>query len=138
LEYIYRTINQEEEGAPLHKRSAEEILDMFSELAPYFNDAVAEDVGISVIKNGIYIAYAPADDLDLGIKPGESVKEKVSQECLRTGKQIVRLISQEQSPYGIAYVANALPIKEGNLVIGCVTTTQPIVNQEKITSVASD
>lgn len=120
------------------KRSGYEILDMFAELAPYINDIVAGDVGISVIKHDRYLAYVPAKTLDLGNKAGDVVKGKVSLEAMRLGKPITRVVSSENSAYGIPYVACALPIKEGNEVIGCVTTTQSIVYQEKISMAAND
>jgi methyl-accepting chemotaxis protein len=86
----------------------------------------------------VYTAYIPAKNLDLGIKSGEPVKGAVSQDCIRTGKPITRVVSREKSNYGIPYVACAVPIKEGNQVIGCITTTQPIDSQEKINSAASN
>jgi len=119
------------------KHTASEILDMFTILAPYFNDALSGDVGVSVIKNGIYISYCPADELDLKNKVGDPVKGKVSLECLKTGRQVVRVVSRAESVYGMPYVACAMPIKDGNTVVGCVTTTEPVLALEKITNAAS-
>jgi len=120
------------------QRTGEEILQMFAELAPYFNDMIAGDVGVSVIMHGKYIAYIPAASLDMGNKVGDPVKGKVSQHCLSTGENITMVVTRDKSAYGIGYVACAQPIKEAGQVIGCVTTFQPIENQEKITSVAND
>jgi len=47
---------------------AEEILASFVTIAPFFNDIVPGDIGLSVIKNGRYIAYVPAQTLDFGNK----------------------------------------------------------------------
>lgn len=120
------------------QRTGEEILQMFAEIAPYINDMIAGDVGVSVILDGKYIAYVPAASLDMGNKVGDPVKGKVSQECLRTGQNITRVITRDQSTYGIGYVACAQAIKEAGKVVGCVTTFQTIESQEKITSVAND
>lgn len=122
----------------MSQRTGEEILQMFAEIAPYINDMIAGDVGVSVILDGKYIAYVPAASLDMGNKVGDPVKGKVSQECLRTGQNITRVITRDQSTYGIGYVACAQAIKEAGKVVGCVTTFQTIESQEKITSVAND
>jgi len=120
------------------RRTAGEILDMFAEVAPYLNDAIAGDISVSVIKDGVYIAYAPADSLDLGNKVGEPVKGAISKECLATGKVVSGIVSKEKSACGVPYAACALPIKDGDKVAGCVTTAQAIEKQEQILAVASE
>jgi hypothetical protein len=119
-------------------RSAAEILDMFAVVVPYLNDAIAGDIGVSVIKDGVYIAYIPAESLDLGNKIGEPVKGKVSKRCLSTGQSVAEIITREQSAYGVPYAACAVPIKDGDEVVGCVTTTQTIDKQERVQAAASD
>lgn len=120
------------------RHSGEEIVKLFTEVAPYINDIIIEDVGISVIKDGIYTAYVPGKSFDLGLKAGEPMKGQVSEQCMKTGSRVIRMISREQSAFDIPYIACAYPIKEGNTAIGCVITTQNITNQEKIHSIAGD
>lgn len=120
------------------RHSGEEIVKLFTEVAPYINDIIIEDVGISVIKDGIYTAYVPGKSFDLGLKAGEPMKGQVSEQCMKTGSRVIRMISREQSAFDIPYIACAYPIKEGNAAIGCVITTQNITNQEKIHSIAGD
>lgn len=116
---------------------AEEILDMFAAVAPYLNHVSFGDVGISVVKDGKYLAYAPAESLNLGNKAGDPVKGKISKKCLETGQAVVEIVTRDKSAYGIPYAALAIPFKNGNTVVGCVTTTQTVDKQEKIISVAS-
>ncbi len=123
---------------PEKNRSASEYLEMLAELVPYFNDIIAGDIGVSVIRDGKYIAYYPAAALDLKNKIGDPVKGRVSIECLETGKNITTVISREKSAYGVAYVACALPFKDGNTVVGCVTTTQTVEKQDKIVHIGSE
>ena len=82
---------------PEKHRSAAEYLEMLAELVPYFNDIIAGDIGVSVVRDGKYIAYYPAGSLDLKNKIGEPVRGKVSIECLETGKNITQVISREKS-----------------------------------------
>lgn len=122
----------------MQRHSGEEILRLFTEVAPYINDIVIEDVGVSVIKDGLYTAYVPGKSFDLGVKAGQPMQGQVSEQCMKTGSKVIRLITKEQSAFGIPYIACAHPIKEGTATVGCVITTQAIVNQEKIRSISSD
>lgn len=116
--------------------SGQEIVRMFTELAPYINEIFVEDVGVSVIKDGMYTAYVPGKSFDLGVRPGEPMKGQVCEQCIETGSRIVRMISREQSAFDIPYIACALPIKEGDKAIGCLITTQAVINQEKVHTIA--
>ncbi len=118
--------------------SAEEILDSFTVLAPYLNEIFIEDVGVSVIKEGYYTSYVPGKSFDLKVKAGEPMQGKVSEQCMETGKKVIRKITKEQSAFGIPYIACAYPLKNGNRVIGCVITTQAVDSQEKIQHISND
>ncbi len=122
----------------MQRHSGEEIIRLFTEVAPYLNEIFVEDVGISVIKDGAYTAYIPGNSFDLGLKAGEPMKGQVSEQCVRTGSRVTRLITREQSAFAIPYIACAYPVKEENKTIGCVITTQAVVNQEKIRTIAGD
>lgn len=122
----------------MQRHSGEEILKMFTEMAPYINEIVADDVGVSVIKDRAYTAYVPGHEFDLGIKPGEPMKGQVSEQCIATGQRVIRLISKEQSAFGIPYIACAYPVKQGNDTLGCIITTQAIANQDKIRSISGE
>lgn len=116
-----------------------ELVDLFCQIAPYLNDAVAGDVGVAVIRDGKYCLYIPADDLDLKTQIGAPVNRGAAKQAIDTGKQVTKLISREQSAYGVAYVANAMPIKDSSgKVVGCVTTTQSVTAFEMVNNVASE
>ena len=123
---------------PQRNRSASEYLEMMAELVPFFNDLIAGDVGVSVVRDGRYIAYMPADTLDFKNKIGDPVKGAVSLRCLESGLPASSLVSKEQSPYGVPYAANAVPFKDGNVVVGCATTTIRIDKQEKIIATSNE
>ncbi|WP_371373017.1 methyl-accepting chemotaxis protein [Sporomusa aerivorans] len=122
----------------MKRHSGEEIMQLFTEVAPYLNEIFVEDVGISVIKDEVYSAYVPGKSFDLGLKAGEPMKGQVSEQCIKTGSRVIRLITREQSAFDIPYIACAYPVKDENNTIGCVITTQAIVNQEKIRTIAND
>lgn len=125
--------------------SGEELLDMFTILAPYIPLAITDDVGIAVIKNGIYTVHIPNKTLKSHVqaakltkKPGEPVQGQASLECLTTGRRVAKIVSAEKSPYGVPYVACALPIKDGDKVVGCITTTKTVDTQQKIKAISND
>lgn len=115
-----------------------EALAMFMKLAPHINDITAMDVGISVSRDGMYVLYIPGKQLDLKTPVGNPVLPgTATRQALDSGKRIVRVISREKSPFGIPYVACCTPFKDGDRVVGCVTTTQSVDSMEKVTASAS-
>ena len=123
---------------PQRNRSAAEYLEMFAELVPFLNDLIPGDISVSIIRDGKYIAYMPADTLDFKNKIGDPVKGGVSLRCLETGQPQSAIISKEKSAYGVAYAANSVPFKNGNTVTGCATIALRIDKQEKIIAVSGE
>ncbi|EGO65494.1 methyl-accepting chemotaxis protein [Acetonema longum] len=113
-----------------------ELLDLFTKLAPYLNDILAADVGITIVRGDRYSLYIPASDLDLGTKPGETVRPGGTQQALETGKQVVKVIPREKSAYGMPYLVCSLPVKDDGRVVGCITTTQNMATSEQINHVS--
>lgn len=103
-----------------------ELLQYFAAVAPYVNQITAQDMGISVIDNEKYLAYVPAQKLDLKRKIGDKlVPGTVADRCMKKKQRLVIEVPAEKSTYGVPYVANALPIiEEDGTVVGCVVTTE--------------
>ena len=118
--------------------SAEELLDFFTVLTPYLNEIFTGDVDVSVIKEGYYTSYAPGKSFDFKVKVGDPMQGKASEQCMATGKKVVRKVSKEQSAFGAPYIACAYPFKNGNKVVGCVITAQAVDTQEKIQHISND
>lgn len=118
--------------------TARQILDLFCQLAPYLNDAIPGDIGVTVAIDGKYAAYVPANDLNLGTKIGTPVNPGATRQCLETGQPVTRVIPKEKSAYGVAYLASSLPFKDGDTVVGCVTITQSTTTIDKINGISSE
>lgn len=128
-----------EREAEAPSRSGAEILDMFTEIAQFLPGIVMEKMSVMVIKDRTIIGSISALTTNQsGSQVGKAVKGEVSLACLEQGRRIVKVIPKEKSPYGIPYVACALPIKDGERVVGCVTTAQLLDKQEKFLSVAAE
>jgi len=115
-----------------------EILDMMMKLAPYINDFVAGDIGISITREGKYVKYVPGKSLNLNTPVGEPVLKGGTKQALETGKRVVKVISREKSAFGIPYVACATPLKDGTEVVGCITTTQSVNSMERVAVFSGD
>ena len=117
--------------------SAEELLDFFTVLTPYLNEIFTGDVDVSVIKEGYYTSYAPGKSFDFKVKVGDPMQGKASEQCMATGKKVVRKVSKEQSAFGAPYIACAYPFKNGNKVVGCVITAQAVDTDEIVAFISS-
>jgi len=115
-----------------------EVAEMMLKLAPYINNFVAVDVGISITLNGVYVAYEPGKHFDLKTPVGQPVLTGATKLALETGKRVSKIISREKSAFGIPYVACATPLKDGGKVIGCITTTQSIHSMEIVSNTAAE
>ena len=128
------------ENSGKNKLSAREIIHCFAAVAPYINDITAIDVGISVIEDDTYLAYVPADSLDLGRKAGDKLSPgTIGEKCMKEKRRIIAEVPVEKSAYGVPYLANALPFIEDNgEVVGCVVTTETTESQDFIRATAKN
>ncbi len=122
----------------MRQLSGYQILEMFCDIAPFLNDVIAADIGVMISRDGEYVLYIPADDLDLKIKAGDPVLPGTTKQALDTGKQVVRVVPKDKSAYGTAYVSCALPFKDGDKVVGSVTTYQSVTIIENINHATSE
>lgn len=118
------------------KHSAEEILNLFAEVAPYLNNVVPQDMSVAVIVDGKYVAYEPPKTFNLPIRVGDPVKGKTAERCLETGYRVIQAVGSEQALGGIPYFVCGMPFSNNGKVVGCVLTAQMIANQEKINTIA--
>lgn len=106
--------------------TGKEALNAFANIAYLINGTTSSDIGISIIEGDTYLEYIPAEKLDLGRKPGDKLSENtVGYRCMKQNQRLVVEVTKENSAYGKAYVANAIPITdENNKVVGCIVTTE--------------
>lgn len=110
------------------------VLHSFCQIAEYYNNTTSNDMGLSVIEGDTYLAYIPAKNLDLQIKPGDKVKKGILADiAMKEKRRLIHVYTKETSPFGVPYVATALPVIdcEGSAV-GCIVTTQSTYTQESI------
>ena len=118
------------------KHTADEILELFCQVTPYLNYVVPQDMSVSVIKDGKYVAFHAADSFKLPIKVGDPVKGKIAERCLETGMRVIQAVGSDKALGGIPYLVCGMPIEENGNVKGCILTAQMIANQEKVNNIA--
>ncbi len=114
------------------------ILDMAAAIAPYLPGLVVGRMSVVVVKDGITIASIKALGSQSAIDIGTPVRGETSRRCLESGRRVVQLVPADKSPFGIPYVACATPVKDGEQVIGCITTAQLLDKHQKVQNVAAD
>ena len=115
-----------------------EIIDHFALIAPYVNDIIPGDIGVTIAKDYKYTLYVPADSLNLGTKVGDPVNPGGTRQAFETGKQVVRVIPKDKSAYGVGYIVCSTPYFDDNKVAGVITITQSTAQFEKINGAATD
>ncbi|MDU4960772.1 MAG: methyl-accepting chemotaxis protein [Sporomusaceae bacterium] len=104
-----------------------DFLETFVRMAPQLAAIFPGDFGIAVIRDGRYVYYSPASDLNLGTKIGAQVNPGAAKRAMETGRPVSRIVAQADSAYGVAYLASATPVlDERNQVAGCITVTQSL------------
>ena len=115
-----------------------DIVDYFALIAPYVNEIIPGDIGVTIAKDYKYTLYIPADSLNLGTKIGEEVRSGGTRQAFDTGKQVVRVITKDKSAYGIGYIVCSTPYFDGDKVAGVITITQGTTQFEKINGAATE
>ncbi|HWR31762.1 MAG TPA: methyl-accepting chemotaxis protein [Negativicutes bacterium] len=115
-----------------------DIVDYFAKIAPYVNEIIPGDIGVTIAKDYKYTLYVPADSLNLGTKVGEEVRAGGTRQAFETGKQVVRVITKDKSAYGIGYIVCSTPYFDEGKVAGVITITQSTAQFEKINGAATD
>ena len=96
----------------MEKITENKILDAFHTLFPYLPILFDENINLSLVENGKFIASAE-HNVNLNIKIGEPVPEGgAAYDALQTGKVIVKDVPKEV--YGFPFKAYAIPIKDDN------------------------
>lgn len=111
------------------------LLNSLLEVAPLLQKAFLFDCMVGVTDREKFLAYYPASDLNLGIKPGDPLRDgSINATAIAENRRIVRRISKEV--YGIPYIAVGYPIVENGQVVGCLATGVTTEQEDRLRSLA--
>lgn len=84
---------------------------------------------------GIIVKFVPAKTFDMQVSEGTGTAKGGSlANCLQSGREVQKTISKEA--YGVPIKAIAIPIYEGNKLIGGIATGISLANQQSLMEVA--
>jgi hypothetical protein len=112
------------------------MLDYLLKVAPLINQFTQADLGVVVCDTEKWLNYIPARTLNLGIKPGEPVKEgSAAYRAMREKRRVVMEI--DGSLYGVPYIAVGVPITDnGGKIIGAIACSENNERHEKILQIS--
>ena len=94
-------------------------------LLPAISEATLKMTLLTITDRERFLAYVPARDLDVGIKPGDLLEHGGSTyQAIQQNKTIIAQIPAEVS--GVPYIAATVPIVENGVVIGSIATAYPM------------
>lgn len=100
------------------------ILDHLLKVAPLINQFTQADLGVAICDRDKWLAYIPAQTLDLKIKAGDPVYEGTAvYKAMKNRKRVV--VEVDASLYGVPYIAVGLPLfNETGEVIGAIGVSE--------------
>ena len=100
-----------------------------------FQKLMTADFNIAVSDTERIVAASPGKTVDLNLKKGEILKDgSVALEAIYGKKTIIRQVPREV--YGVPYMGRAMPLFDGNEVIGCVIVAESLDAKEKLINMA--
>jgi len=110
-------------------------IDKLTSVLPYLHQLYGNEVVLAVTNTDTYVAYQRGTELDLGINPGDRIKDgSIAQAVINEGRRVVRHISKEV--YGVPYVAVATPILEDGKVVGSLCVGRRTDTEEELARMA--
>ncbi len=107
----------------------------FVNVAPYINDLVVNDMAVAICDREKYVSFTPGKNINFPVKPGDYVKETTAiYQAMREKQRVVRKIGSEV--FGFPYIALAIPLLEGNQLIGAVCFLESVERQDRLFKMA--
>lgn len=111
----------------------ESVLEVAGELQQLYD----EEVAVCVLDREKVLTWYPGPNLDLKIKVGDPLpRGGISAEVLDTGERVVRRVAK--GVLGIPYVGIGYPLKERDLVVGCVVIDISVARYDTLTEAGQE
>jgi hypothetical protein len=106
-------------------------------VAPILQKAFLFDCMVGVTDREKFLAYYPAQGLNLGIKVGDPLRPgSINATAIAEKRRVVRKIGKEL--YGIPYIAVGYPILENGEVVGCLATGVTTDQEDRLRGLAEN
>ncbi|ASJ55760.1 chemotaxis protein [Brevibacillus formosus] len=106
-------------------------------VAPILQKAFLSECMVGVTDKERFLAYYPAQSLNLGIRVGDELRPgSINATAVKEGKRVVKKISKEL--YGIPYIAVGYPLVENGQVVGCLATGVTTDQEDRLHGLAQN
>ncbi|MFS0558786.1 methyl-accepting chemotaxis protein [Brevibacillus sp. 179-C9.3 HS] len=106
-------------------------------VAPILQKAFLSECMVGVTDKEKFLAYYPAQGLNLGIRVGDALRPgSINATAVSEGKRVVKKISKEL--YGIPYIAVGYPLVENGQVVGCLATGVTTDQEDRLHGLAQN
>ncbi|MEW6426294.1 MAG: methyl-accepting chemotaxis protein, partial [Bacillota bacterium] len=111
------------------------LLEAFVRVAPYLCGLFAQDTAVSVLDREKVLIYVPGRKLDQKVKPGDPfVPSALVCRAITEGRRMVGRVGREV--FGVPYVGRAIPIVEEGRIVGGISVSESIENEEFLLEIA--
>ncbi|GAB1533871.1 MULTISPECIES: methyl-accepting chemotaxis protein [Brevibacillus] len=106
-------------------------------VAPILQKAFLSECMVGVTDKEKFLAYYPAQGLNLGIRVGDELRPgSINATAVKEGKRVVKKISKEL--YGVPYIAVGYPLVENGQVVGCLATGVTTDQEDRLHGLAQN
>ncbi|MBD7913371.1 MULTISPECIES: methyl-accepting chemotaxis protein [Clostridium] len=106
-------------------------------VSPYFDVIFDNEISMAITDKEKYLYSKYCDELVLGANKGDLIpKEGAVSDALISGKTIVKVVPEHV--YGVPFKSYAIPIKEGNEVVGVFVVGKSLAKKNEVTNIASN
>ncbi len=117
--------------------SESEILSSFAKIAPYMPLFFEEDVSFAITDREKFLIQQDGKDLVFNNKPGDPIPEGGGvTAALQTGISQVKNVPKEV--YGIPFRSYAIPLREGNQIVGVVVLAKSFEKKNEVMSIVTN
>ncbi len=113
------------------------ILEAFVAVAPHIKHLLASDIAVAIVDRDRYVHYEKGKNLDHKVAPGQEFKKGTLVDLsMREGGRKAARVGPEL--FGFPYVGIAIPLFEGDEIIGAVSFMENVERQESLARVTGE
>lgn len=112
------------------------LIQSFVNVAPFINSLTNSDFSVSICDLEKCICYIPGKKINHGLKSGDKhIEGSGVHEAIRTKKRILKRIEKGIFPF--SYIAIAIPLFEGEKIVGAVSFCENTEKQDRLFEMAN-
>lgn len=113
------------------------LLESFKNVLPYIDTLFEGEISVAITDSEKFIYSSYCKELDLKSRPGDLIPTGGAiRDAIVSKKEVIKEVPEHV--YGIPFKSYAIPIKEGNTVIGVVVFAKSLSKKNTLTGIAKE